>query len=214
MRRLRGLTAVALLLCGATAGRGDEFYYVLVFGSQQSAGCVRYSHTFATFVRATGRGPCAQSYRLDAFTISWLPRTLELRPLALAPEAGTNLGLADTLRWARDTGQRVALWGPYQIDRELFELAWAQASLLRSGTVCYKVLDAGYPTDVASNCVHAVTSVASGHQPRLLCPGWGAVAAHFTARLFGPWLIDCSRQHEWVAERRGLAAWPLERREL
>jgi hypothetical protein len=214
MRGWRGVAATALLLGGAGAGRGDEFYYVLVFGSQQGPGCVRYSHTFATFVRATGRGPCAQSYRLDAFTISWLPRTLELRPLALAPEAGMNLGLADTLRWAQATGQRVALWGPYQVDRELFERAWAQASLLQSGAVCYKFLDAGYPTDVTSNCVHAVTSVAGGHRPRLLCPGWGAAAAHFTARFFAPWVIDCSARHEWVAERLGLAAWPLDRREL
>lgn len=213
MKGLRGVAAVAVLLCGTGAGRADEFYYVLVFGSQQSIGCVRYSHTFATFVRATGRGPCAQSYRLDAFTISWLPRALELRPLALAPEAGTNLGLTDTLRWARATGQRVALWGPYLIERELFERALAQARLLDSGQVCYKVLDAGYPTDIASNCVHAVTSVAGGHRPRLLCPGYGYVASHFTARFFAPWIIDCSGRHDWVAERLGLAAWPLTRRD-
>jgi hypothetical protein len=212
MRGWRGVAALVLLLCGAGAGRADEFYYVLVFGSQQGAGCVRYSHTFATFVRATGRGPCAQSYRLDAFTISWLPRTLELRPLALAPEAGTNLGLADTLRWTQATGQRVALWGPYQIERELFEGASAQASLLQSGEVCYKVLDAGYPTDVACNCVHAVTSVVGGYRPRLLCPGYGYVASRFAARFFAPWIIDCSGRHEWVAERLGLAAWPLDRR--
>ncbi len=214
MRGLRGVAAVALLLAGAGAGRGDEFYYLLVFGSQQGTGCVRHSHTFATFVRATGRGPCAPSYRLDAFTISWLPRALELRLLALAPEAGMNLGLADTLRWAQSTGQRVALWGPYQIERELFERALAQARLLESGAVCYKLLDAGYPTDVACNCVHAVTSVAGGHRPRLLCPGCGYVASRFVARFFAPWIVDCSGRHEWVAQRLGLAAWPLLRREL
>ncbi|HZY90137.1 MAG TPA: hypothetical protein VFE78_35275 [Gemmataceae bacterium] len=214
MVRLRGLAALALVLCGAGAGRGEEFYYVLVFGSHQGPGCVRYSHTFATFVRATGRGPCAQSYRLDAFTISWLPRTLDVRPLALAPEAGTNLGLADTLRWAQSTGQRVSLWGPYQVERDLFDRALAQARLLESGQVCYKALDAFRPTDVVSNCVHAVTSVAGGHRPRLLCPGCGPAASHVAALRFAPWVIDCARRHEWVADRLGLGAWPLVRREL
>jgi hypothetical protein len=175
---------------------------------------VRYTHTFATFVRATGRGPCAQSYRLDAFTISWLPRALEVRPLALAPEQGTNLGLDGTLRWAHATGQTVSLWGPYQIDRELFDRALAQARLLDSGQVCYKALDAGFPTDAVSNCIHAVTSVAGSHRPRLLCPGYGALASHAAALRFRPWIIDCSRKHEWVAERLGLGAWPLVRRSL
>ena len=214
MRGMRGVAALALLLCGAGAGRGEDFYYVLVFGSQQGPACVRYSHTFATFVRATGRGPCAQAYQLDAFTISWLPRTLDLRPLALAPEEGTNLGLADTLRWAQATDQRVSLWGPYQIERELFDRALAQARLLESGRVCYQLLDAGRPTDAVSNCVHAVTSVAGGHRPRLLCPGFGAAASHVAALRFRPWIIDCSRQHDWVTVRLGLRAWPLVRRDL
>ncbi len=214
MRGWRGVAAVALLLCGAAPGRGDEFYYVLVFASQRGLVSIRDTHTFATFVRATGRGPCAQSYGLEAFTISWLPRTLELRPWALAPEAGTNLGLADTLRWAQATGQRVSLWGPYQIDRELFELALAQVRLLQSGAVCYKVLDSGYRTDAVSNCIHAVTSVAAGYRPRLLSPGRGDTASHVAALLFRPWIIYCSGRHEWVAERLGLAAWPLYRREL
>jgi hypothetical protein len=214
MRVLRGVAALALLSCGAGACRGEEFYYVLVFGSQQGPGRVRYSHTFATFVRATGRGPCAQSYRLDAFTISWLPQTGAIRPLALAPEAGTNLGLGATLRWARETGQSVCLWGPYQVERELFDRALDQARLLESGQVCYQLLDAGRPTDAVSNCVHAVTSVAGGHRPRLLCPGCGAAASHVAALRFRPWIIDCSRKHEWVAERLGLGGWPLVRREL
>jgi hypothetical protein len=213
MKAWGGVAALALLLGGAGAGRGEEFYYVLVFGSQQGPGCVRYSHTFATFVRATGRGPCAQSYRLDAFTISWLPQTLELCPLTLAPEAGANLGLADTMRWVQATGQTVSLWGPYRIERELFDRALAQARLLESGQVCYKVFDAGYPTDAVSNCVHAVTSVAAGYRPRLLCPGYGAVAGRVAALRFRPWVIDCSRTHDWVAERLGLGAWPLVRRQ-
>jgi hypothetical protein len=208
------VVVLALLLGGAGAGRGEEFYYALVFGSQQGAGCVRYSHTFATFVRATGRGPCAQAYRLDAFTISWLPRALDLRPLALEPEEGVNLGLGDTLRWAQATSQRVCLWGPYQVEKELFDRALLQARLLESGQVCYKLLDAGCRTDQVSNCVHAITSVTGGHRPRLLCPGFGAAAGHFVALRFRPWIIDCSSQHEWVAQRLGLSAWPLVRRDF
>src|SRR3954453_12958794 len=146
----------------AHPARAEEFYYLMVFGSQRLPPCPKYSHTFATFVRATGTGPCAENYCLEAHTISWVPRTLDIRVCTLLPECGVNLDLDASLRWVLATDQRVSLWGPYQIDRDLYERARAQISLLESGRVRYKAIDSGYSAPPRS----ATASTPSGASPR------------------------------------------------
>ena len=39
---------------------------------------MKYSHTWATFVKATGEGPDPAAWRLEEHTISWLPQTLNV----------------------------------------------------------------------------------------------------------------------------------------
>ena len=53
------------LVLGAAEGtaRGGEFYYVMIFGSQSDPKLLRYTHTWATFVRAVGEGPDPSNYR-------------------------------------------------------------------------------------------------------------------------------------------------------
>jgi hypothetical protein len=38
----------------ASAAKGDEFYYVMIFGSQSKPKLLQYTHTWATFIRAIG----------------------------------------------------------------------------------------------------------------------------------------------------------------
>jgi hypothetical protein len=57
----------------ASETRGDEFYYVMIFGSQSKSKILEYTHTWATFVRAVGEGPDANNYAVYQHTISWLP---------------------------------------------------------------------------------------------------------------------------------------------
>jgi hypothetical protein len=201
------------LACCPRAG-AEEFYYLLVFGSQQAGPCARYAHTFATFVKATGRGPCAQAYRLEAHTISWMPATLEVRPGALLPEPGRNLDLGATLRWALATGQHVSLWGPYRIDRGLYDGARRQIALLESGAVRYKAIDTGRCSCAVSNCIHAVRGSAGGPGLCALSPGFGDTASCCVTHAFRPWIIEPARKHEWVSSRLGLDAYPLIRRDL
>jgi hypothetical protein len=210
--RARLLLLVALWQAAAPAARGADFYYVLVFGSQTPRPCPRYSHTFATFVKATGAGPCAEGYALEAHTISWLPADLEVRPAALLSEPGRNLDLYGTLRWAAATEQRVSLWGPYQIDRELYGRALGQIASLESGEVRYKAVDSGCQSDRVSNCIHAVSAVADGHHLLVLSPGFGEVASYRVGLGFRPWIVDPCQRHDWVAARLGLDGWPLLRR--
>ena len=92
MSRRIGLYVIASLglLVGPAAGtgRGGEFYYVLIFGSQSSPKILRYTHTWATLVRAVGEGPDTRNYEIYAHTIRWLPETLELRVWRPWPEPG------------------------------------------------------------------------------------------------------------------------------
>jgi hypothetical protein len=175
---LCALAGLALPLPGGA--RAGEAHFLLVFASQRVPNNPNYSHTFATFVRASwpGDGPCPRCPALEARTISWLPRSLVVRTLALCPECGHNLGLHETLRYALGSGQRVSLWGPYLIDAELYRRALRQAALLESGWVLYKANDMGYYSDEVSNCVHAVSSLADGYRLRFGSPGWGEAASY------------------------------------
>jgi hypothetical protein len=117
--------ALGLMLLRSSEVQATEAYYLLMFGAQRTPNEPAYSHSFATFVRASWVGSSAPC--LEAVTISWVPRALCIRIWALSPECGANLDLATTLRYASANGERISLWGPYQIDRALYLRAWAQA---------------------------------------------------------------------------------------
>jgi hypothetical protein len=209
---LLAAAALALALAFAPAARAAEAYYVLVFGSQRVPNNPDYAHTFATFVRATwpGGGPCPQApAHLETHTISWLPRDLEIRTLALLPECGHNFELHETLRYALANGERVSLWGPYQVEPELYARALNQIALLESGEVLYKANDMGHRSDRVSNCIHAVSTVVDGPRLRVLSPGWGETASYVVLRRFLPWVIDPDRVHPWVGSALGLNAYPM-----
>src|SRR5262249_60240667 len=117
---------------------------------------------------------------------------------ALLPECGHNFGLHATLRYVLADGERVSLWGPYQVAPELYARALNQVALLQSGAVLYKANDAGHWSDRVSNCIHALSAVADGPRLRVLSPGWGETASYAVLRRFLPWVIDPDRVHPWV----------------
>ena len=80
----------------------------------------------------------------------------------------------------------MSMWGPYRIDEELYDNAVRQHGVLESGQVHYKALDSGYPTQRASNCIHAVGSVAHGYRIRVLSPWFGVTASWAVLQTFRP----------------------------
>ena len=213
--RLTPLAAALALTLLAGAARGEEFYYVAVFGSQTTPPDPNYTHSFAAFVKACGDGPCPREFVVEeCFTISWLPRTLKVRTYALLPECGVNLPLHDALRYVLANHERVSLWGQYQINKELYCQAARQAALLESGRVKYKAVDSGFPTDRVSNCIHAIATPAGGYRVRVLSPGFGETASWAVLQRYKPFIIDSDRTHEWVFSYLGLEAYPIIRRDF
>jgi hypothetical protein len=200
-----------LALAGSGVARAGEAHYLLVFAAQRVPNNPNYSHTFATFVRASwpGDGPCPRWPVLEACTISWLPRSLVIRTLALLPECGRNLDLHETLRYVLANDERVSLWGPYRIDAALYRGALRQAAVLESGCVLYKANDLGYYSDDVCNCVHAVSSLADGYRLRFGIPGWGETASYRVLEELLPWVLDRERVYPWVGCALGLGRHPI-----
>jgi hypothetical protein len=213
--RIFWMTLVWLLSARSPAGAAES-YYLLVFASQNHpVNDPDLAHSFATFVRVTGDAPPTQADRFEAFTISWLPATLQVQTRRLLPEPGVNLDLHASLDLAYRRGLRVSVWGPYQIERRLYEDALARKTQLEGGGMRYKAVDTGYPTDQVSNCIHAITDLAL-RVPRLRVgtPVWGDPASYFMALAFRQWVIRADHDHDWVLERLDLASRPLTRRRL
>jgi hypothetical protein len=202
------VAAFAFALAAVPAAPAAEAYYVMVFGSQQVPNDPDYSHTFATFVRAVWQQPGAGP-TLEAHTISWVPRTLQVRTLALRPECGANLDLDGTFRWVQTEARRTSMWGPYQIDRGLYIAALGQIRLLESGQVVYKANDVGYPTDQVSNCIHAVSSIVEGHRPRVVITAWGETASFRVTEQLMPWVQQPCVTHTWVSNALGVNRYPI-----
>jgi hypothetical protein len=205
---------LVLLLFFASAGkaRAQEHYFVLIFSSQRDGPSPNYSHTWATFVKATQTQ--SRGCILEAHTISWLPENGKIRVAALLPETGRNFDLISTLNWARDTGQHISLWGPYQITCELFEHALAQKRLLESGAVRYKAIDTGRRSDRVSNCIHAVAGVTDGNRLRVTTLRCGESASALVADEMEPWFINSGQIHDWVASALGVGCHCVARRNL
>ncbi len=207
------LIAAVLFLALASPGpaRAGEAYFLLMFGSQQIPNRPNYAHSFATFVKVCwpGNGPCQQPMSIEAHTISWLPCNLVVRTWALLPEPGRNFDLHTTLRYVLKNGERVSMWGPYQVNRDLWCRALRQIARLESGQLRYKADDTGFPARRVSNCIHAVSEVVGRPLIIVASPGWGEMASYYILREFRPWLADEETKHYWVSQALGLDAYPL-----
>jgi hypothetical protein len=212
MRKKRTFGLVALILLAVT-GRAPagEAYFVMVFGSQQIPNHPNFSHSWATFVRITwpGNGPCPKFVTMEAHTISWLPQTGDVRFLALLPECGANFDLHTTMKYVLDNHERISMWGPYQIEPDLYCRALKQIEHLESGAVKYKANDTLHRASHVSNCIHAVSTTVDGTRLRVFFPVWGETASFDILKRMSPWIVDCHRIHSWIGSVLGLDGYPI-----
>jgi hypothetical protein len=188
-----------------------EAYYMMVFDAD--GGEPRSSHTFATFIKATGKGSKEEDDQLEAHTISWMPGSLEIAVLRRTPEPGVNLDLSATLGWARSVRARVSMWGPYRIAKELYDRVLTQEERLRSGRVLYKAIDRNYRPQ-ASNCIHALSDIDIDNGFLHVGPEWGEAATRDVANHLRRWLNDPEKTYPWVSERLELRDFPIEGQRL
>jgi len=203
--------AIVIHLMCASLGSAGEDHFILMFGSQRIPADPDYSHTFATFVRATweGDGACPKNPTIESHTISWLPCNGVVRTLALCPETGRNYELHESVRFCLQNDMRISLWGAYRIQPELYRRAVAQEALLQSGQVRYKAIDSGRPTDKVTNCIHAVSTLTQGYRVRVLSPSWGESASYIVLKELEPWICEMGCTHPWVGSALGLDEYPI-----
>jgi hypothetical protein len=202
--RLSMVMPLVLMAAGAPARSQEpgESYYMVIFSAQANSPDPRRTHCFATFVKATGTGESATD--TEVHTISWMPRSLDIMILRRRPELGTNLDLQASLQWAQSKDSHVSMWGPYQIDKELYERAVAQKARLNSGQVLYKALDRRFRPGMASNCIHAVSDLDMENGLLHSGQGRGDEASFQVAQHLQRWVINPDRTHTWVASKLGL----------
>jgi hypothetical protein len=205
------LLSLALALI-ASETKGEEFYYVMIFGSQSSPKRLQYTHTWATFIRAVGEGPDASNYALEQHTISWLPQSLDVRTWTLLPEPGVNLDLYRTLEAVYRERESVTLWGPFRIAPEVYGRSLGVKAILESGRAEYRAIST--PRDLlVSDCIHAVAAVdpvfGRGHYPLVRV---GKPASRYIARQFMTRSVFDQYQTEasWLIPRLGLDRYAIE----
>lgn len=214
---MRGRIAASLLflLCFWGTPRrvdGGDVFYMMIFGSESDPKQLRLTHTFATFVRATGEGADSTNYALTSYTISWLPRALDVRVRRLRPEPGINLDLHSTFRVVTRDGESVTMWGPYRITPEIYNRSIEVVNKLASGRELYRAYDGPF-NDNISNCIHAAADV-DPEYGRLRYPmnRVGKPASAFVAKQ----LLERTRYDQtaadngWLVPRLGLDRYPIE----
>lgn len=202
-------------------GGPKERYFLLVFGSQSTPKRPKYTHTWATIVKASPGKEDPSAFDLTSHTISWLPRTLNVRVLRLRPECGVNLSLMQTINTVRSQGECVALWGPYELDPvvapQIYDKFLRQVARLNSGRVLYKAVDPDYGSGSTyiSNCIHAVTDLDGltrrGSYDEIRNNGFAA-SQYLAGVMIRSGKVDSSVTHEWVAEALGLNKYCIQRR--
>ena len=93
MRGRTWVRIVAALGLGLALGssperaRGGEFYYLMIFGSQSSPKLLRYTQTWATFVRAVGEGPDPSDHAIQATSLACFAPQSAVHPAGRVQEA-------------------------------------------------------------------------------------------------------------------------------
>jgi hypothetical protein len=198
------LTLLVMNCCDSHASAGQPSYYMIVFATQKSLNRPKFAHSFATFIKATDDEASPNGPVLQSHTISWLSANADVELVRLRPEAGFNFDLPSTLNRGRSIGARISMWGPYQIQEELYNRAVRQALRLDSQAIGYKVLDRRFRPDVASNCIHAVTDLDMDNG--LLDTGTerGEGASQLIVDHLRRWIINPAETHSWISQRLGL----------
>jgi hypothetical protein len=164
-----------------------ERYFIIPFAYQDRGNHPEFSHSFISIIRVFASNKQRKltpdlptrkykNWEFEAFTISWLPRDFLSNPhlcvfdgpgsrvlpknnkCPISP--GRNFTLPETIKLAVDVKNAVAMWGPYEIRKEAFDLGVKRKRLLDGGTIKYRADDRLYRKDkIAISCFHAMAGL-------------------------------------------------------
>lgn len=178
----------------------SERYYMVLFGAQSVPFQGRYTHTFATFVKTDNTPAGERPVAID--TVSWMPKSLEIRPLALKPEPGVNLSMEATFRWIATYDGRVSKWGPYEIDADRYARFTERKRELESGQVQYRAIGGFTKDGHVSNCGQSFASSSPIVGKRYLhptpSPGENGTSELAERYLKVGALMNRGATHEWL----------------
>jgi hypothetical protein len=209
-----GIVAASLVAIGRLAGRepGGETYYMVVYGAQTDGFSPNTSHCFASFARfvhGTRAEPVVELRHINWYSVRGhmtgsTRGLIEEDGRPVRPEPGQNRTTRDALLLAARGGLRVTRWGPYEIDRGLYERALRQIARLErrmpGPPVLYKELDRGYREEqiVATNCIHAISDVDRDGGPLRSGTDYGERAARRVVVHLARWIKHSGRDHSEV----------------
>jgi hypothetical protein len=190
-----------------------ERYYITVFGGQSVPYRTQQTHTWATFAR-TVIGPDGER-PVEVQTISWMPATMRIRPLALRPEPGVNLTLSQTYAWMASVGGRVSVWGPYELTADQYMRYMERKEELDLGEIAYRALGGLRKDAPVSNCgqsfSRASRRLAREYEEPTPAPGINGtsvlVKRYIDSGVFPP------TQHLWLLPLIGADQYPTTHRE-
>jgi len=162
-------------------------YFIVPFAYQDRWHTPQRSHSFISVIRLLPEGeqlgPTSGFKRgkfkgrdFEAFNISWVPHDFDTNPHLCVFDGfgsrlfatwnkcpisvGRNFTLGETLKLALNNKNAVAMWGPYEVRKEAFDLGVKRKRLLDGGTIRYRADDRLYRKDrVAINCIHAMAGL-------------------------------------------------------
>jgi hypothetical protein len=195
-----------------------ERYYLLMFGSQTVPKLPRFTHTWVTFVRVPPAAPgCPPG--VEHHSISWMPATLFIYTFRPTVEPGVNLTVHQSIEMAQGYGERISLWGPYEIPPGLYRKFMIQKGYIESGAIGYQCVDtygeAGL-TGTGSNCIHAVSDTDSvfTRQAYPLSYFGDSASLHILRQFVERGAVpDVGTTHDWLIPRLGLDKYPIVRRQ-
>ena len=200
----------------AVAAVPGERSFVLVFGSQTTPKRAKYTHSWATVVKVS-RYDSPEAFSIQHHTISWMPASLDIRPLSFRVEPGINLSLRDTIDEMLRSGQRISVWGPYEVIPGMAERFQVQKAFLESGRVGYQCIDnigEAARTGGGCDCIHAITDMDPlFDRSRYPLSYFGdAASLHIVHEIHTrPLVIDPEADHGWLLSPLGLNDCTIER---
>ncbi|VTS00938.1 Uncharacterized protein OS=Planctomyces brasiliensis (strain ATCC 49424 / DSM 5305 / JCM 21570 / NBRC 103401 / IFAM 1448) GN=Plabr_4392 PE=4 SV=1 [Tuwongella immobilis] len=212
---MRGIGSIfGLLLLAVGPLHASERYYIFLFGSESFPRTPSKTHTWATLVQTQCIG--GSETIVQSLTISWMPATLKIRPLARESETGRNLELHETIRFVLQDGQSIALWGPYEVYPTALPRFQAQIGRLQRGEYRYKSVDRNHGPRV-SNCIHAVSDLDPLYgRDEYPLTRFGKLATQYLAlEIFHrDRVIQPERNHAWLIPAMGLERYPISRYQI